>query len=96
MVEVIIENPMLDMWTRSYKQILAVIPGDHTGLVPVSIVTKYFFDYDADDMDDESLLQSYHWSAKDYKSLCKKVTNRLGSEYVSLIEPKLVMLCEKQ
>lgn len=96
MVEVIIEKPMLDMWTKSYKQILSTIPGEHTGLVPVGIVTKYFFDYTSDDMDDTSLTRSYHWKSRDYKSLRKKVTNLLGTEFVSLIEPKLVMLCEKK
>ena len=95
-VEVIIENPPIDMWNRSYTQILEDIPGDHSGLTPITVINKYFFDYEEDEYDDdESLFENYHWSSRDYKSLCNKVTKRLGSEYVSLIEPKLVMICSK-
>ena len=49
--EIIIEKPTVDLWNKSLKEILDSIPGDHSNLVPVSIVNRYFFDYSFFDND---------------------------------------------
>ena len=49
--ELIIEKPTVDLWSKSLKEILDSIPGDHSNLVPVSIVNRYFFDYSFFDND---------------------------------------------
>ena len=52
-VDVIIEKPTRDMWTKSLDAILKTLPGCHFGLKPVSIITKYYFDYSVFDNAEE-------------------------------------------
>ena len=51
--EIIVEKPTRDMWTKSLQEILDSTPGSHFGLKPVSLVTKYFFDYSVFDNKEE-------------------------------------------
>lgn len=50
--ELVIEAPTVDLWQRSLKEIMELIPGDHTGLKPVAVQLKYFFDYSFYDNDE--------------------------------------------
>lgn len=93
-VELVIEKPTLDFWTKSLTQILNSIPGDHTGYTPIAIVNKYFFDYAEEGEYGEPLSKPVAWESRNLKTLASKVTKRFGAEYVNLIEPKLVLICE--
>lgn len=42
----------------------------------------------------DKTLKKYSWSGKSYTQLKNRVKSELGNEYVSLIENKLVLLCE--
>lgn len=58
-VDVVIEEPTIDLWSRSLTDILNSTKGSHFGLVPVAIITKYFFDYSVFDDDvEESVANS--------------------------------------
>ena len=52
-VDVVVEKPTKDLWTKSLTQILEETPGSHFGLKPISMVTKYFFDYSVFDNEEE-------------------------------------------
>lgn len=51
--EVVVEKPTRDLWTKSLQEILEMTPGSHFGLTPISLVTKYYFDYSVFDNADE-------------------------------------------